>query len=72
MQLVEIITRVTDTTVPGTFLVEMLPWMEYLPDFLAPWRVWAKKHFREHTAFLERLYRDAKAQIVSIVSSLSE
>ncbi|KAH8809539.1 cytochrome P450 [Flagelloscypha sp. PMI_526] len=55
--------RVADAVIPGAFLVESFPWMKYLPDILAPWRVWAKGCFKKDSELLERLYHDGVADI---------
>ncbi|KAH8806802.1 cytochrome P450 [Flagelloscypha sp. PMI_526] len=62
-RIAEITNRVGDAVIPGAFLVESLPWMKYLPDILAPWRVWAKECFREDSELLERLCRDGEAEM---------
>ncbi|KAH8832196.1 cytochrome P450 [Flagelloscypha sp. PMI_526] len=58
-----ITTRIGNACVPGAFLVESFPWMKYLPDILAPWRVWANECFKKDSELLERLYRDGEAEM---------
>ncbi|KAH8813423.1 cytochrome P450 [Flagelloscypha sp. PMI_526] len=48
---------------PNQHLVEYFPWMEYLPDILAPWRVWAKDWFQKDSELLERMFRDVQAKM---------
>lgn len=47
--------------VPGRYLVESLPWLKHIPDFLAPWKADIKAHGRreaEANAALMDLVRD--------------
>ncbi|KAH8824049.1 cytochrome P450 [Flagelloscypha sp. PMI_526] len=63
---------------PGQHLVEFFTWMQYLPDWLAPWRVWAKDWFKKDSEFLEKLFEDVQTrmnngeQIPCIATSLLE
>ncbi|KAH8817720.1 cytochrome P450 [Flagelloscypha sp. PMI_526] len=62
-RIIEIVDRAALAGVPGTYFVEFFPWMEYLPDILAPWRVWAKNWSMKDNEFLENLYSDAEARM---------
>ncbi|KAH8831001.1 cytochrome P450 [Flagelloscypha sp. PMI_526] len=62
-RIIEIVDRAAKAGAPGTYLVEFFPWMEYLPDILAPWRVWAKKWSTKDNEFLEKLYSDAELRM---------
>ncbi|KAH8824090.1 cytochrome P450 [Flagelloscypha sp. PMI_526] len=71
--IIELVDRASEAGVPGRFLVVSFPWMEYLPDVLAPWRVWAKQCWMKDTEFLENLYSDAEKNGLlhpSVASSL--
>ncbi|KIJ64875.1 hypothetical protein HYDPIDRAFT_89456 [Hydnomerulius pinastri MD-312] len=43
---------------PGNFLVEIFPWMEHLPAFLAPWKKEAREWFRKDSDTFMALYKD--------------
>ncbi|KAH8831093.1 cytochrome P450 [Flagelloscypha sp. PMI_526] len=62
-RLLQIVERGAKAAVPGTFLVEAFTWMQYLPDFLAPWRVWALEWSKKDSEFLEKLYYDVDARM---------
>ncbi|KAH8831092.1 cytochrome P450 [Flagelloscypha sp. PMI_526] len=62
-RLIQIVDRASKAGVPGTYLVEYFSWMQYLPDFLAPWRVWALEWSRKDSEFLEKLYYDVEVRM---------
>ncbi|KAH8824059.1 cytochrome P450 [Flagelloscypha sp. PMI_526] len=62
-RIIEIVDRIAEAGVPGAFLVEFFTWMQYLPNILAPWRVWAKQCSKKDGEFLEKLYSDAEVRM---------
>ncbi|KAH8830992.1 cytochrome P450 [Flagelloscypha sp. PMI_526] len=59
----EIGERGAKAAAPGQHLVEFFTWMQYLPDLLAPWRVWAKDWFKKDSEFLEKLFEDVQTRM---------
>ncbi|KAH8831690.1 cytochrome P450 [Flagelloscypha sp. PMI_526] len=59
----EIGERGAKAATPGEHLVEFFTWMECLPDWLAPWRVWAKDWFKKDSEFLENLFEDVQTRM---------
>ncbi|KAG7087818.1 hypothetical protein E1B28_013758 [Marasmius oreades] len=51
--------------VPGAFLVELLPWMMYLPRWMCAWRRYAEGIFARDSVFFEQLFSDVVVRIVS-------
>ncbi|KAJ7277951.1 cytochrome P450, partial [Mycena rebaudengoi] len=45
---------------PGAHLVDTFPWLDYLPDFLSPWRKEAKEKHLEELELFQRLSLQAK------------
>ncbi|CAD6584621.1 MAG: hypothetical protein CYPHOPRED_002764, partial [Cyphobasidiales sp. Tagirdzhanova-0007] len=47
---------VTRVAVPGTYIVDTLPWLDYLPRFLAPWkRTGDEVYAQQRTLFMRHL-----------------
>lgn len=46
-------TRSIEGTLPGSYLVDILPSLDRLPLFLKPWERWARRHFREDVAWAQ-------------------
>ncbi|CAD6582177.1 MAG: hypothetical protein CYPHOPRED_001859 [Cyphobasidiales sp. Tagirdzhanova-0007] len=51
-----VIKYVTRVAVPGAYIVDTLPWLDYLPRFLAPWkRAGDEAHAQQRTLFMRHL-----------------
>ncbi|KAF5370324.1 hypothetical protein D9758_006938 [Tetrapyrgos nigripes] len=50
---------------PGTYLVEILPVLKYLPTFFAPWKKSAKKDFQAFSSMFLRKYEVVKDRMLS-------
>lgn len=48
------------TEIGATPPVDIFPFLKYLPDFLCPWRKWARDIRKEHQALWFDLMRDSK------------
>ncbi|KAL7929710.1 cytochrome P450 [Trichoderma chlorosporum] len=46
---------------PGTYIVELLPWLNLLPKALAPWKEEAAHIFRAGNNLLQEMYKEASA-----------
>lgn len=57
-QIREFAQKVADAVVPGTFLVELMPAMLYLPAWMARWKREGLAWYRQHTDMLESLSTD--------------
>lgn len=42
--------KMTKTAVPGAYIVDALPFLNYLPGFLAPWKAYADRLFEDTLA----------------------
>ena len=56
--------RLALVTVPGAYLVEVFPIMAYLPEWLAPWKRWVNRGYREDTAILSGYVDRVEASMV--------
>ena len=54
-------------TVPGRFVVEVIPWLRFLPQWLpgAGFKRWAAEAKRDNLHTVEYLFNTAKAAMVS-------
>ncbi|PPQ78646.1 hypothetical protein CVT25_010541 [Psilocybe cyanescens] len=48
---------------PGSYLVEYLTWMRYLPAAIAPWKRKANEIFNDYSALFMRLFRDVETKL---------
>ncbi|KAF8258627.1 cytochrome P450 [Lactarius quietus] len=58
-----VIDRLSKAAVPGTFLVELLPWMMHIPESFAKWKREGRKHFREHTNMFNGLLNAVRINV---------
>lgn len=57
--------RVVQAALPGRFLVEIIPWMRYLPDSIAKWKRDGKARFLEDSDMFTGFLGNVKKQVVS-------
>ncbi|KAH9035340.1 cytochrome P450 [Lactarius pseudohatsudake] len=57
------ISRVSKAAAPGAYLVELLPWMMYIPEMFAKWKREGMEHFREHTTMFTGLLNAVRGDI---------
>lgn len=57
--------KMSYNALPGTRLVEFMPWMRYLPTWLAPWKREALKDEVDNTAMFAREYNAVRQRVVS-------
>lgn len=50
---------------PGSYLVEYLTWMKYLPSVISPWKRKANEIFNEYSTLFMSLFRDVESKVVS-------
>ncbi|KAF5374224.1 hypothetical protein D9758_004661 [Tetrapyrgos nigripes] len=55
--------RLTRASQPGTFLVEFLPIMKYLPEALAPWKKEGNEWYRKDTAMFQGFLDDVQRKV---------
>ncbi|VDB89774.1 unnamed protein product [Peniophora sp. CBMAI 1063] len=56
--------RAQETTAPGAYYVELLPWMKYLPAWMAKWKRDALATRRETTSFFMELKDEVATRMV--------
>jgi hypothetical protein len=49
---------------PGSYLVEIFPWMLHLPSVIAPWKKYHQNKFKKFSALFQGLYHDVGNKIV--------
>ena len=52
--------RALAAAAPGAYLVEYFTWMQYLPRWMSPWRVYAEEWFARDSGLFENLFDDTK------------
>lgn len=52
--------KMVKTAVPGAYLVDSIPFLDYLPDYLAPWKRYGSNLYVSTFELFERLYEGAK------------
>lgn len=57
--------RVVQAALPGRFLVEIIPWMRYLPDWMAKWKKEGKEWFQKDSTMFKTFLGDVRTQVVS-------
>jgi cytochrome P450 len=50
---------------PGAFLVDILPWMRFLPDAVAPWKRWLKQMSQRDEAFYYKMWNRTQEDLDS-------
>lgn len=65
--------RAQRSSLPGAYLVDIIPWMMYLPDWMAKWKRDGKRYHQQDTALFEGLLdqaqqRDAESDTPSMAS----
>ncbi|KAF7326900.1 Cytochrome P450 [Mycena venus] len=63
--------RIVRAAKPGAHLVELLPWMQYLPLWAAPWKKHGLKSYQEDSEMFKKLFSVAKQRAVEGKSSSS-
>ncbi|EGN92968.1 hypothetical protein SERLA73DRAFT_190338 [Serpula lacrymans var. lacrymans S7.3] len=59
----DILANFTKDTYPGSHLVDTFPLLDYLPDFLSPWRAEASRKHKDEMKLYNRLALEVKAQM---------
>ena len=57
--------RALEASAPGAYLVEYFTWMQYLPRWMSPWRVYAEGWFAKDSVLFEKLFNDTKQRFQS-------
>ncbi|KAH9994663.1 cytochrome P450, partial [Russula vinacea] len=57
--------RVAQSTLPGSHLVELLPWMKHIPSRFAKWKRTAEEWFRRDTEMFERLVDSVRTNLMT-------
>jgi hypothetical protein len=55
---------------PGAYMVEMLPWLKYVPSMFAKWKRDAENFFATYSALFNDLFEMTRKTIVSEISPL--
>ncbi|KAK1834410.1 cytochrome P450 2U1 [Podospora conica] len=70
--------RLTRSATPGTYLVELLPFLQWFPECVSPWKRMARKAFEVDSATFKRLFDETKeaerrgVERPSVVQTLTE
>ncbi|KAA1470685.1 cytochrome P450 [Dentipellis sp. KUC8613] len=56
----QFVLRITRAAIPGTHLVEVLPWMKYIPGRFASWKREAMKWFAHDSVSFEQLFNTVR------------
>lgn len=59
--------RVVQAALPGRFLVEIMPWMRYLPDWMASWKRKGKESFIQDSNMFKGYLQNVKNEVVSFI-----
>jgi len=51
--------RITAAAVPGAYMVEIVPALDYLPEWMTKWKREGREWYRRDTEMFEGLVRDA-------------
>ncbi|KAF5343053.1 hypothetical protein D9758_011137 [Tetrapyrgos nigripes] len=57
--------RVVQAALPGRFLVEIIPWMRYLPDWMASWKRKGKESFVEDSKMFKGFLQSVKNEVAT-------
>lgn len=63
--------RLLKVALPGAYLVEFIPWMLYIPTWLAPWKREGYAWRRKDTSFYTDLVEDVERRMVRSQSDLA-
>jgi hypothetical protein len=67
----DLVQRLVKAAYPGEHLVEFFPWMQKLPEFLAPWKPWANEWHRKDSELFQGYYNQVKERVVCVLFSRS-
>lgn len=59
-EIMDITHKIEQTVQPGAYLVDVLPWMRYLPEAIAPWKRYLKRLSRRDEDFYWKMWNFAK------------
>ena len=59
----ELVEAIAYAAFPGTHLVELFPWMTYIPSALAPWKKKAEDHSLRATKVFLELFQSADVEV---------
>ena len=62
--------RLECAVIPGSYLVEVFPWLRYLPDRIAKWKREAREWFQKDTELFEGLLNTVAKKAVSHMHAL--
>ncbi|KAI0292197.1 cytochrome P450 [Multifurca ochricompacta] len=57
------IERMSRAAAPGEYLVELFPWMMYIPERFAKWKYEGRRYFTQHTTMFESLFNQVRDDI---------
>ncbi|THU99253.1 cytochrome P450 [Dendrothele bispora CBS 962.96] len=72
----DLVQRLVKAAYPGEHLVEFFPWLNKLPDWIAPWKPWANEWHRKDSEMFLNYYKEVRDRVLagderpSLVSSL--
>jgi len=61
----EYIERLTRSATPGAYLVEILPFLQWFPAWMSPWKRMARSAFQVDSTTFKRLFDETKSLEVS-------
>lgn len=64
-EVVDVTHAAEQTVQPGAYLVDVLPWMRYLPEVIAPWKRYIKSMSRRDEAFYYKMWNSTRDDLDS-------
>ncbi|OSX61398.1 hypothetical protein POSPLADRAFT_1145520 [Postia placenta MAD-698-R-SB12] len=61
----DVMANITHVCQPGSYLVDALPFLRWLPDMLAPWRAEGRKMHEWEMAFWGKLFSDSRTALLN-------
>ena len=65
----DLVQRLVKAAYPGEHLVEFFPWMQRLPNWLAPWKPWAEEWHRKDSEMFLQYYKEVRDRVVRVIAS---
>ncbi|KAH9055398.1 cytochrome P450 [Lactarius vividus] len=55
--------RMSFAAAPGTYFVELMPWMLHIPERFARWKYEGRRHFEQHNTMFETLFNSVQSEM---------
>lgn len=64
-EIMDVTKMAEDTVQPGAYMVDVMPWLRFLPDAIAPWKRYLKKMSRRDEAFYYKMWNATREDLDS-------